>query len=123
LVLQSMKFGAFDFIEKPAAHQQLLDAVQDALTADRVQREKKLERARFAERLADLTQRERQVLDRMITGMPNKTIAGELDISERTLEKHRKNILEKMGARTVIELVRVTLLNQPDHCEPTRLSS
>lgn len=109
MAVQALKSGAFDFIEKPAAHQRILDRVQDALAADREQRARAVERAAFRERFAQLTQREREVLHRLVDGESNKTIAHGLDISERTVEKHRERLMSKMEVRTVAHLIRLVV--------------
>ena len=111
MVLAAMKSGAVDFIEKPANHQKILDCVYQALRADQERCARESEHARLTELLDGLSRRQREVLDRMILGMPNKCIATELVISERTLEKHRQQILEKMQAHSLAELVRVMVLH------------
>ena len=112
MVLQAMNYGVFAFLEKPAPPQQLLDHVQAALAADRETHDREWKRAIFQNRLNALSLREQQVLARMIDGQPNKAMAMELGISERTLEKHRKHVHEKLGARTLPELIRLLVLHQ-----------
>jgi FixJ family two-component response regulator len=102
--------GVFDFIEKPAAQQQMLDRISEALTADQAIRAKLSEQARIASLLAQLTHREHEVLERVIAGQANKVIATELGISEKTVEKHREHIMKKMEARSLAELIQMTLL-------------
>ncbi|MBS1212248.1 MAG: fixJ [Proteobacteria bacterium] len=111
MAVQTLKSGALDFIEKPPDPDKLLDAVRNALAVDRARRERDLEDCRFQQSLAALSQREREVLEKMANGVANKVIALDLGISERTLEKHRKHIMEKMGVRTVAELIRTLVLN------------
>ena len=106
MAVQAMKWGAFDFLEKPVTHQQILDRIQDALKRDREYRARAKELAAFRQLLAQLTQREREVLDRMVQGEPSKAIAMEFGISERTVEKHRENIMHKMEARSLAQLIR-----------------
>jgi two-component system response regulator FixJ len=106
MAVQALKAGAFDFLEKPAAPQRILDRIQDALAADRAMRAKASELAAFRQLLAQLTQREREVLDRMVEGETSKTIALELGISERTVEKHRESLMHKMGVRSLAQLIR-----------------
>ncbi len=114
MAVQAMKSGAFDFLEKPATHQQILDRVQDALQVDRENRARAAELAAFRRLLAQLTQREREVLDRMVKGEPSKTIALDLGISERTVEKHRENIMHKMEARSLAHLIRMVVEHGKD---------
>jgi two-component system response regulator FixJ len=109
MAVQAMKSGAFDFMEKPANHQQLLERIQDALAVDRERRARALEVAAFEQLLAQLTQREREVLGRMVKGEPSKTIALEFGISERTVEKHRESIMHKMEARSLAQLIRMVV--------------
>ncbi|SMF94055.1 two component transcriptional regulator, LuxR family [Methylomagnum ishizawai] len=106
MAVQAMKAGAFDFLEKPVTHQQMLDRIQDALRQDRERRARAVECAAFRQRLALLTQREREVLDRMVRGEPSKAIALEFGLSERTIEKHRENLMHKMEARSLAQLIR-----------------
>lgn len=106
MAVQAMKSGAFDFLEKPANHQQLLERIQDALAEDRARRARALEIAAFEQLLAQLTQREREVLGRMVKGEPSKAIALEFGISERTIEKHRESIMHKMETRSLAQLIR-----------------
>jgi FixJ family two-component response regulator len=109
MAVQAMKAGAFDFLEKPATHQRILDCVQDALATDRKQRARALERAAFEQRLGQLTQREREVLERMVEGEPSKAIALQFGISERTVEKHRESVMHKMETRTLAQLIRLAV--------------
>jgi RNA polymerase sigma factor (sigma-70 family) len=111
MVLQALKSGALDFIEKPANHQRILESVQNAFEIDRQRRAQEAETRHFHASLASLSAREREVFELMIEGVPNKVIALNLGISERTLEKHRKQIMEKMGTRSLAELIRTALLN------------
>ena len=115
MAVQAMKSGAYDFLEKPAAHQLVLERIQDALAADRQRRARMAERAAFREALGQLTQREAEVLDRIVSGEPSKAIALEFGISERTVEKHRENIMRKMGARSLAQLVRGMVESEQDN--------
>ena len=112
MVLQAMRSGVFAFLEKPTPPQQLLDHVQAALAKDRDMRDREWKRAIFQSRLNALTSREQQVLAMLLDGQPNKAIAMELGISDRTLEKHRKHVYEKLCARSLTELVRLLVLHQ-----------
>jgi two-component system response regulator FixJ len=109
VAVQALKAGAADFIEKPFDDEALLTAVRSALEASRRLREREAEVEDIAGRLATLTPRERQVLDRLVAGQPNKTIAYDLGTSPRTVEVHRARVMEKMGARSLSELVRMAL--------------
>jgi two-component system response regulator FixJ len=109
IAVQALKAGAADFIEKPFDDELLLAAVRAALDADRRIREREAEAEEIAARLASLTPRERQVLERLVAGQPNKAIAHDLGASPRTIEVHRARVMEKMGARSLSELVRMAL--------------
>jgi two-component system response regulator FixJ len=111
MVVQALKAGALDFIEKPANPERLLDSVRNAFAVDRERRAQESERSHFQRDLATLSQREREVLEQMANGIPNKVIAAHLDISLRTLEKHREKIKQKMRARSIPDLIRAFLLH------------
>jgi len=117
MVLQAMKSGAFAFLEKPATHQEILDCVQKALAFDQDRRRRDLERTNVEKLLAQLSPRELEVMDRLVAGMPNKKIAMDLAISERTLEKHRKNIMLKMELGSLAELIKLIVLYK-EHIAP-----
>jgi FixJ family two-component response regulator len=114
IAIAAMKAGAFDFIEKPLRDEALLESVERALSWNATARQDHLELAALKARAAPLTPREREVLDLVATGEPNKVIARRLGISFRTVELHRSHILEKMGARTVSELIRMAILLQQE---------
>lgn len=121
IAVQALKAGAADFIEKPCDDEVLLAAVRAALAANRRDREQAADAERVAARLARLTPRERQVFDRLVAGQQNKAIAHDLGASPRTVEVHRARIMEKMGARTLSELVRMALgsgIHGPDAPPP-----
>lgn len=109
MAVEAVQNGAFDFVQKPYREQDLLDRVQRALAADRSSRVALEERDRNRARLASLTPREREVLQLMMVGKPNKVIAAELGLSPRTVEIHRAHVLEKTGVPSVAQLVRMTL--------------
>lgn len=113
LAVEAMKAGAVDFLEKPFDEGRVLTAVRSALAARRVQDERVGRLHEIEERLESLTQRERQVLDGLVAGRPNKTIAHDLGISPRTVEVYRANVMTKMQAGSLSELVRMVLLVQP----------
>jgi FixJ family two-component response regulator len=112
IAVRAMKSGAMDFIEKPFTDQDLLDQIQRALKEDAKQRSQQLERAEVLARAEALTPREREVLRRVVQGQANKVISAELGISERTVETHRKKIMDKMQARSLAELIQMTLLTR-----------
>lgn len=109
LAVRAMKAGAVDFIEKPFKDEVLLDGVARALETGRQQRNQTGVAEAAKRRVAGLTQREREVLEHLVAGRANKMIAHELDISPRTVEVHRANLMEKMQARTLSDLVRMAL--------------
>lgn len=107
--VRAVKEGAIDFIEKPFDYRRLLSLVEDCLKRDAEARGS-LERRRVnRERLAQLTQREREVLDLIVAGRMNREIAEILDISIKTVEAHRSRVMEKLGVSSVAELVQATL--------------
>jgi len=114
MAVKALKSGAFDFIEKPAPHQQLLDRIKDALALDHHWRARERDRANLEKLFAKLSQRERDVLEQLVAGMSNKAIALELGISERTVEKHRENLMHKTGARSLAELIRAVVIFEVD---------
>ena len=107
MAVDAMQKGAVDFIQKPFRDQDLLDRVREALVTDEVQRRKSQEHAEVVERLERLTNREREVFDLVVTGKPNKVIAYELGVSQRTVEIHRARVMEKMRARSLADLVKM----------------
>ena len=111
LAVEAMKAGVSDFIEKPFDDEQLLGAVRTALARSRGILAEEGERRAVEERLAALSGREREVLDGLVDGKPNKIIAFDLGISARTVEIYRANVMTKMQARSLSELVRMVLLH------------
>jgi two-component system response regulator FixJ len=112
LAVEAMKAGAADFLEKPFDEDRILTAVRSALEAKRVESERAALRNEIEQRLDSLSQRERQVLDGLVAGSPNKTIAHDLGISPRTVEVYRANVMSKMQARSLSDLVRMSMLVQ-----------
>jgi len=109
LAVRAMKAGALDFLEKPFDDELLLSSVGRAVEV-RSQSRNRTDQAQAAQlRIAKLTPREREVLERLIAGRPNKIIAYELDISPRTVEIHRAHVMEKMEARSLSDLVRMAI--------------
>ena len=109
LAVEAMKAGAADFFEKPFSDEAMLSAVRRALGRERAERAREAERDVVKERLASLTARERQVLDGLVAGKANKNIAFDLGISARTVEIYRANVMTKMHAASLSELVRMAL--------------
>jgi FixJ family two-component response regulator len=108
MTVQAMKAGAVEFLTKPFRDQDLLDAIQQALEHDRKAREQRAESQQLRRRFDLLTQREREVMGLVVTGLLNKQIAAELGTSETTVKIHRHQVMEKMGANSVAELVRMS---------------
>ena len=100
----AVKRGAFDFVEKPFADNALVDRVEQALLASMEALLLRRQRALMAQRLAEVTEREREVLRLVIDGRPNKLIADALNISVRTVEVHRARVFEKMEVKSAVEL-------------------
>jgi two-component system response regulator FixJ len=117
--VRAFKTGAFEFIEKPYSDEVLLDCIQRAIEADRHTREAEMLRAAVAARFASLTPREREVMLLVTAGKANKVIASDLGLSPKTVEVHRAAVMEKMGAGSLAELVRLELLLHPDKATST----
>jgi len=107
MAVEAMQKGAVDFIQKPFRDQELLDRIREALATDEERREAQQHHAEVAGRLERLTNREREVFDLVVTGKPNKVIAYELGVSQRTVEIHRARVMEKMQARSLADLVKM----------------
>ena len=110
LAVEAMKTGALDFIEKPFDDDVFLRAVRTALGAQAVDSQRQAQKATINSRLESLSNREREVLEGLVAGHPNKTIAYDLGISPRTVEIYRANVMEKMRAKSLSELVRMALV-------------
>jgi FixJ family two-component response regulator len=109
--VNAIKGGAVDFIQKPFDYREAVSVVRRALERDAEGRDRRASQAQFAERLASLTEREREVMRFIAEGKPNKLIAERLDISIRTVEFHRANVMDKMGADSVAALVQLMTLH------------
>ena len=107
--VSALKGGAVDFVQKPFGHREVLSIIEKAFQRDAEIREKHARLSIVASRLATLTEREREVLQRVIEGKPNKIIAADLDISMKTVEFHRAKVMEKMGVTSVAELVQIAM--------------
>lgn len=110
MAVQAMKDGAFDFLQKPFRDQDLLDRINAALAQDLENRETVKRHADLKRRAESLTPREREVMALVVDGRANKVIAIDLGLSERTVEIHRANVMEKMQARSVAHLVKMHLI-------------
>jgi len=109
MAVAAMQQGAFDFLQKPFRDQDLMDRIQRALEKDRANRAELGERSLIREHHETLTPREREVLALVTSGKPNKVMAADLGLSQRTIEIHRARVMEKMGASSLAHLVRMVL--------------
>jgi two-component system, LuxR family, response regulator FixJ len=109
LAVEAMQHGAMDFLQKPFRDQDLIDRIHKAVEKDRAGRELLGSRERVRARLTQLTPREQQVLAMVTQGKSNKVIAGDLDLSERTVEIHRAHVMQKMAANSLAHLVRMVI--------------
>jgi len=107
MTVKAMKAGAVEFLTKPFRDQDMLDAVQHAFVQDRARRESEKTATDLEAKLATLTTREREVMALVSTGLMNKQIAAEIGVTEITVKFHRGNVMRKMGARTLADLVRM----------------
>ena len=115
MAVHAVKSGTIDFIEMPFDYKRIVELVGECLRRDAASRGERAESRRRAERLATLTQREKEVLDRVIAGKVNRIIAEEMAISIKTVEAHRARIMEKLAVDSVAELVQATFgARRPD---------
>ena len=110
LAIQAMKAGAVDFIEKPFDDEVILSAIRRAISDRAADADARAERNAIASRIATLSTRERQIMDRLVEGQANKAIAFDLGISARTVEVYRANAMMKMQAKTLSDLVRMATI-------------
>jgi two-component system, LuxR family, response regulator FixJ len=109
MAVEAMQHGAFDFLQKPFRDQDLIDRIQRALERDARNRSTLAQHGKIRERIASLTPREREVLTLMTQGKPNKVMAADLGVSQRTVEIHRARVMEKSGAASLAQLVRMVM--------------
>jgi RNA polymerase sigma factor (sigma-70 family) len=109
MAVRALKAGAFDFIEKPFNDELLLDLVQRAIAQDQERRESMAEVNELRSRMDSLTPREREVLELVVAGAPNKQISSELGVSLKTVEAHRARVMEKLQADSLSHLVRMAV--------------
>ena len=110
--VEAMQAGAVDFIQKPFRDEDLLDRIAQALEKDAAARRQLAERSGIERRLESLTPRETEVLHLVVAGKANKVIAGDLNLSQRTVEIHRARVMEKMRAQSIAHLVRMIVAVQ-----------
>lgn len=116
MAVEAMRRGAIDFIRKPFRDQELLDRINEALAVDDAQQRRSAAQADTKDRIAALTPREQQVFERVAAGQANKVIALDLEISERTVEIHRSQVMRKTQSKTLADLVRLKLaLESAEH--------
>ena len=109
MAVEAIQHGAFDFLQKPFRDQDLIDRVQRALASDAEHRQLLQQRETLKQRFESLTPREQEVLELVTQGKANKVMAGDLGVSQRTVEIHRARVMEKMGAQSLAQLVRMVL--------------
>ena len=107
MAVQAMRLGALDFLQKPFRDQDLLDRINHALNSCNKQHDTQQQTLSVKEHIHNLTPREHQVMQMIVEGKANKVIAIDLELSQRTIEVHRKNVMQKLEARSLAELVRI----------------
>ena len=114
LTVRAIKSGAVTLLDKPYDDDDLWQAIRNAFAKDAELRERRVVESEVAQRLESLTDKERQVLDRILAGKANKAMASELEVSLRTIENRRRSVFQKLGASSVAELVALVLKHGPD---------
>lgn len=109
MAVKAIKAGAADFVQKPFRDQELIDRIREVLEEDAQSRADKLQRNEILRRMDTLTEREREVMEQVVDGKANKVVAIDLNVSQRTVEIHRANVMEKMKARSLAQLVRLVM--------------
>lgn len=109
MAVDAMRRGALDFIRKPFRDQDLLDRINEALDLDAGKRKNILGRQQLTDKIGALSEREREVFEHVAVGQMNKAIAMDMEISERTVEVHRSQVMKKLGVRTLAQLVRIKI--------------
>ncbi len=109
MAVKAIKAGAADFVQKPFRDQELIDRIREVLEEDAHTRAEKLQRNEILRRMDTLTEREREVMEQVVDGKANKVVAIDLNVSQRTVEIHRANVMEKMKARSLAQLVRLVM--------------
>jgi FixJ family two-component response regulator len=112
--VRAMKGGAVDFISKPFSDQLLLDRIQQAIALDALNQQKRTERIETSTRLALLSDREREVLEMVVAGNPNKITAQRLGLSTKTVEAHRSHIMKKLQVASLSDLVRLCIMSESE---------
>ena len=112
MAVEAMKKGAIEFIQKPFREQELLDCIQHALEMNKAEHERASRLLDIDKRRETLTKRENEVMQRVIAGQANKVIACELNLSQRTIEIHRSNVMDKMQVNSLAELVTLALIKE-----------
>ena len=109
MAVKAIQAGAADFIQKPFRDQELIDRIREVLEADVSARAERTERNEILERMDTLTEREKEVMEQVVAGKANKVVAIDLNVSQRTVEIHRANVMEKMKAKSLAQLVRLVM--------------
>lgn len=109
MAVEAMRQGALDFIRKPFREHDLLDRINEALEIDTRKRQQEFSHNAICDKLHLLSERERQVFERVAAGDMNKTVANDLNISERTVEVHRSQVMKKLEVKTLVQLVRIKI--------------
>jgi FixJ family two-component response regulator len=114
MAVEAVRNGALDFVQKPFDDKELVGKIEKALSESQQRQEDDLERAEIRRRASTLTAREQEVMSQVVQGKANKVIAGDLGVSQRTVEIHRARVMEKMQAGSLAHLVRMVLIAESD---------